>query len=164
MSSEKEQFLQTWQQEHATTAKVMRAIPDGKSDFKPHPKVMSARELACHIVGAEKFFVEGCLAGKIEPAPGPPAPATLGVILATYDRQHQELAAKLKAADDRLLAKMIHMPVGPKQMGDVPALAVLWRGVVMHACHHRGQLSTYLRLMDAKVPSIYGPSADEPWW
>ena len=63
MSSEKEQFLQTWQQEHATTAKVMRAIPDGKSDFKPHPKVMSARELAWHIVGAEKFFVEGCLAG-----------------------------------------------------------------------------------------------------
>ncbi len=164
MPSEKEQFLQTWQQEHATTAKVMASIPEGKLDFKPTPKVMSARELAWHFVGAEKFFVEGCLAGKIEPASPPPAPATLREILSTYDRQHQELFGKLKAADDRQLAKMIHMPVGPKQMGEVPALAVLWMGVVMHACHHRGQLSTYLRLMDAKVPSIYGPSGDEPWW
>ena len=164
MPSEKEQFVQTWDMEFATTQKVLRTIPEGKLEFKPTPKVMSARELAWHIVGAEKFFVEGCLAGKIEPSPPPPAPATLQEILSTYDRQHQELIGKVKAADDRQLAKMIHMPVGPKQMGDVPAIGVLWMGVVMHLCHHRGQLSTYLRLMDAKVPSIYGPSGDEPWW
>jgi uncharacterized damage-inducible protein DinB len=164
MASEKEQFLQTWQQEHATTARVMAAIPEGKLDFRPTPKVMSARELAWHIVGAERFFVEGSLSGNIAPAPGPPAPATLREILSAYERQLPELAATLKAADDRQLAKTIHMPVGPKQMGDVPAMAALWMGVVLHACHHRGQLSTYLRLMEAKVPSIYGPSADEPWW
>lgn len=29
--------------------------------------------------------------------------------------------------------------------------------------HHRGQFSVYLRLAGGKVPSIYGPSADEPW-
>lgn len=164
MASEKEQFLQTWQQEHATTAKVMRAIPEGKLDFKPTAKVMSARELAWHLVGAERFFVEGCLAGKIELAAGPPAPATLREILSAYDRQLPELVGALRAADDRLLARTIHMPVGPKQTGDLPVMAVLWMGVVMHACHHRGQLSTYLRLMEAKVPSIYGPSGDEPWF
>lgn len=42
-------------------------------------------------------------------------------------------------------------------------MGILWTGVVMHAAHHRGQLSVYLRLMGEKVPSIYGPSADEPW-
>jgi uncharacterized damage-inducible protein DinB len=35
--------------------------------------------------------------------------------------------------------------------------------MLLDAVHHRGQLSIYLRLMEAKVPSIYGPSADEPW-
>ena len=48
MPSEKEQFLKTWEQEHATTAKVMAAIPEGKLDFKPHERSKSARELAWH--------------------------------------------------------------------------------------------------------------------
>ena len=33
----------------------------------------------------------------------------------------------------------------------------------VHSVHHRGQLSTYLRAMNARVPSIYGGSADEPF-
>ena len=38
---------------------------------------------------------------------------------------------------------------------------MLW-GFLFDAIHHRGQLSSYLRPMGAKVPSIYGPSADDP--
>ena len=164
MPSEKEQFLQTWGQEHARTAKVIAAIPQGKLDFKPHETSRTARELARHLVNAERFFVESCLAGKIEPAPGPPPPGTLKEIQATYDRQFRDLEGKFKGADDRQLCRLIQIPVGPKQMAEMPAMAILWMGVVMHCCHHRGQLSVYLRMMGAKVPSIYGPSADEPWF
>ncbi len=164
MPSEKEQFLQTWGQEHATTAKVIAAIPEGKLDFKPHEKSRSARELAWHFVNAERFFVESCLAGKIEPGPETPAPKSLKEIQVTYDRQYRELTGKLKGADERQLGRLIQIPVGPKQVSEMPAMAILWMGVVMHCCHHRGQLSVYLRMMDAKVPSIYGPSADEPWF
>jgi len=85
-------------------------------------------------------------------------------ILATAERQHRELVGKVQAADDRLLAKAIQMPVGPKQMGEVPTIKALWMGVVMHIVHHRGQLSVHLRMMGEKVPSIYGPSLDEPWF
>lgn len=49
------------------------------------------------------------------------------------------------------------------RMGEVPVMSILWTGLVMHGIHHRGQLSVYLRLMGVRVPSIYGPSADEPW-
>ncbi len=164
MPSEREQFLQTWGQEHATTAKVIAAIPEGKLDFKSHERSKSARELAWHLVNAERFFVESCLAGKIGPAPDTPAPKSLKEILATFDRQYRDLAGKLKGADERQLGRLIQIPVGPKQMGEMPAMAILWMGVVMHCCHHRGQLSVYLRMMGAKVPSIYGPSSDEPWW
>jgi uncharacterized damage-inducible protein DinB len=37
------------------------------------------------------------------------------------------------------------------------------RSHINHLVHHRGQLSVYLRLLDIPVPSIYGPTADEPW-
>ena len=164
MPSEKEQFLQTWGQEHATTAKVIAAIPEGKLDFKPHEKSRSTRELAWHFVNAEQFFVESCLAGKIEPGPETPAPKSLKEILATYDRQYRALSEKLKQAEERQLTRTIQIPVGPKKTGEMPAMAILWMGVVMHCCHHRGQLSVHLRMMGAKVPSIYGPSAHEPWW
>jgi uncharacterized damage-inducible protein DinB len=48
-------------------------------------------------------------------------------------------------------------------MGDVPKVAFLW--FILHdQIHHRGQFSVYLRIAGGKVPSIYGPSADEPWF
>jgi uncharacterized damage-inducible protein DinB len=56
----------------------------------------------------------------------------------------------------------MQFPVGPKKMGDMRRIDVLWSSL-MDQVHHRGQLSVYLRLVGAKVPSIYGPTADEPW-
>lgn len=52
--------------------------------------------------------------------------------------------------------------VAPKQMGDVRIMDIFWM-MVMDMVHHRGQFSVYLRMAGGKVPSIYGPSADEPW-
>ncbi len=84
-------------------------------------------------------------------------------ILATFDGLHRELVQKVRAADDRALSGTVKFYVAPKQMGDVPVMSLLWMGVLRHSIHHRGQLSVYLRMMGEKVPSIYGPSADEPW-
>jgi uncharacterized damage-inducible protein DinB len=41
-------------------------------------------------------------------------------------------------------------------------IAFLWL-MLMDSIHHRGQLSVYIRPAGGKVPSIYGPSGDEPW-
>lgn len=54
------------------------------------------------------------------------------------------------------------LSVAPKKMADLRKMDVLWM-TVMDMVHHRGQFSVYLRLVSAKVPSIYGPTADEPW-
>jgi len=43
---------------------------------------------------------------------------------------------------------------------EVAARLKMSEGAVRVA-HHRGQLTVYLRLNDASVPAIYGPSADE---
>jgi uncharacterized damage-inducible protein DinB len=57
---------------------------------------------------------------------------------------------------------MVKFMVAPKTMGDLRCADVLWM-LMMDSIHHRGQFSIYLRMADGKVPSIYGPSADEPW-
>ncbi|MHB8852143.1 MAG: DinB family protein [Ignavibacteriaceae bacterium] len=53
-------------------------------------------------------------------------------------------------------------PVAPKKMGDVRCIDLAWM-MLLDMIHHRGQFSIYLRMAGGKVPSIYGPSADEPW-
>ena len=164
MTPELEQFLQVWDMESATTRKVIAAVPETKRDYRPHEKARSARELAWHLVGAERFFIDGCLARAFEFTRGPEAPASMREILETFDRQHPELVRRVRQTDDQKFQGVIKFYVAPKQMGDMPIMAILWGLVVMHAVHHRGQLSVYLRAMGEKVPSIYGPSLDEPWF
>jgi uncharacterized damage-inducible protein DinB len=57
---------------------------------------------------------------------------------------------------------MVKAPVGPGKMGDLRKVDVLW-STLQDQIHHRGQFSVYLRMAGGKVPSIYGPTADESW-
>jgi uncharacterized damage-inducible protein DinB len=160
--TEKDVFLQTWDQEFQTTVKVLKAYPADKLDYKPHPKSRSARELAWNFV-IEEHIVDATLKGNIDfTAPMPPAPKTMAEIISAYEKTHRDMVQKVKATSEEDLSKTIKFPVAPKQMGDLKRSQVLWT-MVMDTVHHRGQLSVYIRLAGGKVPSIYGPSADEPW-
>ena len=78
------------------------------------------------------------------------------------DKSGATLIERLKSMSDADLNKTVKFFTAPKQMGDVRKMDVLWF-MMMDCVHHRGQMSVYLRMADGKVPSIYGPSADEPW-
>ena len=80
----------------------------------------------------------------------------------TFDAAHRDAVAKVNAIEDEALNRTLKIPVGPKQMGEMRRGQALWF-FLSDTIHHRGQFSVYLRMADAKVPSIYGPSADEPW-
>jgi uncharacterized damage-inducible protein DinB len=161
--SEKQQFLATWEREYPVTLKVLRAYPAAKSDLKPHPKARSAKDLAWAFVfeghaGAQSL--DGEL--KLPPKTLPPMPGTWGGVVSECERAFKTLAEKVRAASDAELEHTVKFFTGPKQMGDVRKADFLWF-LLMDMVHHRGQFSVYLRLADGKVPSIYGPSADEPW-
>ena len=161
MMTEKEQFLSTMGREFPTTLRVLKAYPAGKGDLKPHAKCKSARELAWNFVTEEKVC-EMALDGAIEYAKMPPTPGTLPEVISSYETAHAALMERLKRTPDAELNKTVKFFTGPKQMGDVRKMDILWM-TLMDGVHHRGQMSVYLRLADAKVPSIYGPTADEPW-
>jgi uncharacterized damage-inducible protein DinB len=150
-------FVGTIEQETEATKKVMRAVPEDKKTYKPDPKSMSAHELAWHIASSEVWFLDGVLAGQFTMGEAPAVPPTIGAIVEWYEANHRERVNKLKELPVEQLVKVVPLFGGM----ELPAVSYL-NFLNLHSCHHRGQLSTYLRPMGSKVPAIYGGSADEP--
>jgi len=90
------------------------------------------------------------------------APDTFPEVIATFEKTSKAFMERIKRTPDADLNKTVKFFVAPKQMGDLRKMDVLWF-MLMDCVHHRGQFSVYLRMADGKVPSIYGPSGDEPW-
>jgi len=82
-------------------------------------------------------------------------------VLETYDRQHDALTKKLHAVDAKRWETPVPFMYQGQQVANEIGADNAW-GFLLDMIHHRGQLTTYLRPMGAKVPQIYGPSADEP--
>jgi uncharacterized damage-inducible protein DinB len=141
-----------------TTRKVIAALPEDKLDFKLGDKGRTARELAWHLATSELWFADGICQGNFGSDAEPEAPATVAAILEWYDRNVPPALEKVKALGGEELSRPINF------FNSFNFSAVLYLNFwLVHAVHHRGQLSTYLRAMNARVPSIYGGSADEPF-
>ena len=78
------------------------------------------------------------------------------------DRAFKNMAAEVRKTGEQQLNTTVKFPTGPGKMGDLRRLDFLWM-MLNDMIHHRGQFSVYLRMAGGKVPSIYGPSKDEPW-
>jgi uncharacterized damage-inducible protein DinB len=160
--SAKHQLLDRFHKEHATTLKVIRAYPHDKGGFQPHPRSSSAKKLIWTFA-IEQGLVAAAIDGTLQMPPSfPPEPATLSEAVAAYEAGVKQVAEKLAKAPDARLQAMVPFFTGPGQIGDVPVHDIIWL-MLMDSVHHRGQLSVYIRMAGGLVPSIYGPSADEPW-
>ena len=161
--STRDRFLEVYEQEFQRTLRVLKAYPGDKQELKPHPKSKSARELAWMFV-MEQGAIEKALTTGFDftnPQVFPPAPP-LAEIINIFEQTHKEIVGLLSGLRDDELYRPIRFHIGPKTTGDVPLMQILWT-FVHDQIHHRGQFSVYLRMADGKVPSIYGPSLDEPW-
>ncbi len=146
--------------EFATTKKVIAAIPDSKSDYKPDSNARSAWELAWHIAASDVQMLEGIadLKFNMEEVNPPDKPTNIAELTAWYDRHFKEVSGRVAA----MSAEQLMTPVDFFGVFNMPC--VFYLGFVNnHDIHHRGALATYLRPMGAKVPSIYGGSYDEPF-
>ncbi len=161
--SEKQAFLDAWDRESATTLKVLRAYPGNQEDLKPHPTCRSAKDLAWTFVfegvgGAQA--VQGEM--KMPPPNMPAMPANWQGMVGEVEKALKVIGDKVRKVDESQLNTKVKFMTGPKQHGDLRRLDVLWF-LLNDQIHHRGQFSVYLRMAGGKVPSIYGPSADEKW-
>jgi len=140
------------------TKKVIAAVPDAASSYKPDPKARTAKELAWHLANSDVQFLDG-IAGlnfKMESPEHPPQ--TSAEVVAWYDDRIKRGVASIAA----MTPEQLLTPVNFYGVFNLPA--VLYLGFQSsHSIHHRGELATYLRPMGSKVPSIYGGSYDEPF-
>ena len=162
----KQTFLENYDREHERTMRVLRAFPAEKSELRPHPKLKNARELAFVFVlerglGTKVWHDEFAKAGGPSGA-YPEAPKKWEDVLAALEKASADFRSLIESASDDDLNQVVHFFTGPKQMGEIKRIDWLWF-LLFDQIHHRGQFSVYLRLADAKVPSIYVPSGDEPW-
>ncbi len=143
--------------EHSMTSAVIAAIPPERGDYRPHADSRSAFDLAWHIVSAEIKYLDALAAG-VFPHDLKPAPDSVrkpSDVLAWYTQRFDPAMTRLQSTTGDDLLRIVDF----YGLRTFPAIGLL-QIILNHTIHHRGQLSTYLRPMGAKVPSLYGPSYD----
>ena len=151
-------MCQHLEMERQITRRILAALPEEQLNFKLGEKGRTAAELSWHLIQSERGFAEGVAGFSFNAWPDEShAPATVAEIVAAYDRDVSPLVERLKTMTGEQLATPVSF------MGMAPLPVVFYIGwMAHHTIHHRAQLSTYLRAMNAHVPAIYGGSADEP--
>lgn len=145
--------------EHTLTKKVIEAVPVDKGEYQPDPRSMTALDLAWHIAASESFFMDGASSGQFNFGGGkrPDTIRSSADVVAWYTEHFEKSVEQASKMTPEQLLKSIDF----HGMFNFSAIVYL-QLMLSHSIHHRGQLSAYLRPMGAKVPSIYGGSADEP--
>lgn len=156
--TDREFFVHLCSTEYPRFVGVLEAAPADQLAYRPHPRSRSASELIGHLIGHELDLQELVETGSINhrmQVPFNGVPDALDI----YRRAHEALTPTLTALDDGAWNTPGRFLVQGNVIMEATRRDLAWM-LLLDAVHHRGQLSTYLRPMGAKVPSIYGPSAD----
>jgi uncharacterized damage-inducible protein DinB len=150
-------YLPALKNEQRITKCVIEAIPLDKGGYRPDGISKSALDLAWHIVATEMRFMDALPAGEFDfsPRPRPDSIKTSADLIPWYTDNFEPRLEKLTKLSNEHLLKIVDF----RGLFQLPAVMYL-DFVLHHSIHHRGQLSTYLRPMGAKVPAIYGESYD----
>ena len=162
-----EAILPEFDQEMATTRRVLERVPAARAAWKPHERSMSLGDLSLHVANVVSWLRITLETRELDLAP--PGGAGFqkvvfespGATLAHFDRVASEGRAALAASSDADLAQPWSLKVGGTVKFTMLRSACVRLFVLNHLIHHRGQLTVYLRLCDVPLPSIYGPTADE---
>jgi len=159
-------FLQQLEREAAANRKVLERVPQGKNSWKPHDRSMEMGYLAAMVasmprwistmIESDELNLDKPESQRLRPQPQESA----ANLLKLADESKAAAATALRNTNEGHLAKPWKFVMGGKALNEAPRSQQI-ADVFTHMAHHRGQLTVYLRLNEAKVPAIYGPSADE---
>jgi len=161
-------FLAELGHEAATTRRLLERVPEDRLSWKPHEKSMTLSRLAGHvaelpgwsrtILADDEFHIDresphGYRAHR---------PETVAELLQVHDDNVAAYHDAAEGVSDETLRGHWRMLKGGQVVLDLPRTVALRSFLMNHLIHHRGQLSVYLRLLGVPLPSIYGPTADDP--
>lgn len=160
-------FLAQLEREAASSLLALQRVPEGHNDWKPHNKSMPLGYLAALVatmpawivtmVKQDELDMKSREAAKFKPLEW----RTRGELVAALDAAVAQARDALQSTSDEHLNKSWKFVVGEHVVNESPRHVMIADSVFSHLAHHRGQLTVYLRLNEASVPALYGPSADE---
>jgi uncharacterized damage-inducible protein DinB len=148
------------------TRRTLEQVPSGRDDWKPHDRSMPFGRLAMLVARMPSWLSLIVKQDQLDVVPQAGSNVdmkplrTASELVDAHDAAVAQARQDILGASDEQLAKTWKLLAGGKVMNESPRTIVI-RDTFMHLAHHRGQLTVYLRLVDAKVPAIYGPSADD---
>ena len=161
-------FLAQLEQETSGTRRALERVPEGRNDWKPHEKSMPLGYLAALVATMPAWI--GMMINQDEhdlnpPGGSPYKPRELSTnreLVELFERSLTEGREALERTTDEHLMKPWRLLFSGHAVSEpTPRYLTIGNGVFSHLARHRGQLTVYLRLNNASVPAIYGPSADE---
>lgn len=155
-------LLPEFDQEMATTRRVIERVPSDKAKWKPHEKSFPIGHLTQLVANMPGWLTNALNETSLNllDYPGYTYEST-DDLLKVFDKHVKEARAAIAKSKDSDYAVPWSLRRGDQIFFTLPRAAIV-RQTINHLVHHRGQLTVYLRLIDVPVPSIYGPTADEP--
>jgi len=158
-----ESLLAEFEAQAPLTRRFLERLPEDRLTWKPHPKSMTAGQLAYHLAQTPAGVVELVRNNPMQVSGPPtfPQPSSLDEVLAKHDEGVETMRRVLPTYDDAAMDEIWRL-----KFGDIEVMTVKRKGFLRdvafnHWYQHRGQFSVYLRMLDVPVPATWGPSADE---
>ena len=152
--------------ELAGTRRVLERVPEDRFDWRPHPRSMSLGHLADHLADLPQLALVLLGYDALDLAAIPPPrtalPGSRAAVLQRFDANVAALREAFEAVDDDAMGALWTLRRGDETIARMPRAAGMRSMFVSHMIHHRAQLTVYLRLLDVPLPTLYGPTADEP--
>ena len=157
-----QELLAEFEVQAPVTRKFLERLPEQQLTWTPHPRSLTAGQLAYHLAS-----VPGGVIGAAQKNQIPPPdfqfrqPATAQEILDAFDQSVATVREVMPGFDDAAMHATWRIVAGDQEIAAMPRGAFLRNIMLNHWYQHRGQFCVYLRLLDVPVPSSWGPSADE---
>jgi uncharacterized damage-inducible protein DinB len=159
------ELIAEYDRETDRTRKILEAVPeDADFGWKPHGKSMTLGRLASHVSDTNGDWAMHTLTrDRLDWSPdmSPKDPTNKKDLLARFEKQVAEVKPALAGMTPAKWDSNWKFVAGDQTWIDDSKYGVWRTWVLNHLVHHRAQLGVYLRLLDKKVPGMYGPSADE---
>ena len=156
-----ETLLPEFDQEMASTRRLLERVPGDRAEWKPHPKSFSLGHLAQLVSWMPGWIANTLQQTELNLKGGASySNETTETLLQGFDKNVRDARAAIVASKDADYAVPWSLKMGDRVIFTSPR-GVVVRNHISHLSHHRGQLTVYLRLLDVPIPSIYGPTADE---
>jgi len=155
--------LDEFDYEMGVTRRVIERVPSERGEWKPHEKSFSLGHLTQLVASMPGWITNALREPHLDLAAMPGySYETTEHLLQEFDRHVLEAREALQDVTGERLGEPWTLRMGDRTLFSMAKGPVV-RQDLSHLCHHRGQLTVYLRMLDVPVPSIYGPTADEPW-